>query len=362
MTHKIPFIYLLIILMGLNQAAMAQSRMLPRNGRIAFNANHINNVDDGSDIYTVQPDGSNIVNLTKVWRNDVFRNGGPQWSPNGNNISYFKGKIIGAGIVGDVMIMNQDGAGQYNITDSPASLDYGQRWSPDGKEILFISAGAFGGFGAGSPSEIYVSKLDGSEAINLTKDYKHEDSIAYNKSCPWSYDGKKIVFVKEASSDDIYKMNSDGSMKSNLTSDLKKWAEKPCWSPDGRRVVFDAGWDIYIMNDDGSEKIRLTKDGNSKAPSFSLDGKRIAFISNGDIYMMDTDGYNKRNMTNTYNLEEDDGYGWSPDGKELVYSAGEKSFGAQRDIYTLDIKTSKMINITGTKNMSEYLPDWQPIP
>jgi dipeptidyl aminopeptidase/acylaminoacyl peptidase len=79
--------------------------------------------------------------------------------------------------------------------------------------------------------------------------------------------------------------------------------ERPDWSPDGRRIIFDSRvghtTHIWVMSDDGSNKVEVTKshftDGGA---SFSPDGRSILFYSSRsgslDIWVMDSDGSNNR--------------------------------------------------------------------
>jgi dipeptidyl aminopeptidase/acylaminoacyl peptidase len=75
------------------------------NGLIAFES------DEGghSDIWVMQPDGSNAVNLTNDQIEDVF----PSWSPDGSKIAWTRG---GRGPTGEIWVMNSDGSGKTQVT------------------------------------------------------------------------------------------------------------------------------------------------------------------------------------------------------------------------------------------------------
>ena len=86
----------------------------------------------------------------------------------------------------------------------------------------------------------------------------------------------------------------------------------PSWSPDGKRIAFEAdrkgdvvNFDIYVMDSDGGNLHKLTNNRAwNGAPSWSPSGERIAFWSNrddkfnADIYVMDADGGNLQKLTN----------------------------------------------------------------
>ena len=78
-------------------------------------------------------------------------------------------------------------------------------------------------------------------------------------------------------------MNADGSSMRNL-SDNPVFDAWPCWSPDGRRIVFGSNrenktdYEIYIMNADSSSVQRLTNlSGHNTSPKWSPDEKKISF-------------------------------------------------------------------------------------
>jgi TolB protein len=76
-------------------------------------------------------------------------------------------------------------------------------------------------------------------------------------------------------------MNSDGSGKRSLST----IGGEPQWSPDGKRIGFDASTsnnsDIWTMNADGSGKTRVTTAASSEFnPQWNGAGTRIFFLSN----------------------------------------------------------------------------------
>jgi len=97
----------------------------------------------------------------------------------------------------------------------------------------------------------------------------------------WSPDGREIAFMSIVSdtTDDrhweVFVMNSDGSEKRRLTYDRRVNANS-WWSPDGEKIIFQRGTEyddteIYIMNADGSEQKRLTNNNSYDGlPAWSL--------------------------------------------------------------------------------------------
>lgn len=160
-----------------------------------------------------------------------------------------------------------------NLTNNPA-LDVGGAWSPDGQTIAFFST-------RDGSSELYLMDADGGNVRRLTNDLNTDmGSIA------WSPDGKQIGYVSMLPSGDwdIFSIDAAGGEPHNLTQALGQ-DQEPRWSPDGKQIAFlslrDGNFEIYLMNADGSNMYNLTQNPSGDlAPVWSPDNQSLLFHSN----------------------------------------------------------------------------------
>jgi len=120
----------------------------PDGDRIAFRRRS----DEGSDIWTMDPDGTNLVRLT----DNGADNYDPRWSPDGTRIA-FTTNLAGNY---DIGLMNADGSEQHLVTTHPADDEY-PTWSSDGRIMAFHST-RHGG------TSLWLMRTDGTEQSELT--------------------------------------------------------------------------------------------------------------------------------------------------------------------------------------------------
>ena len=351
-----------------NPAADNNPDWSPDGSKIAFSSDRNGN----NEIYVMDTDGTNQVNLT----NNSGGDWGPSWSPDGSRISFHSLRDGNR----EVYIMNADGSGQTNLSQDPGEDKYSS-WG--GSKIVFSS------FNAGD-NDIYIMDTEGVGRTNLTNNGIGESNpfwspdgtkIGFNRSsniwkmnsdgtgetqltsasndlwASWSPDGSKIAFSRVVGGKyDIFVMDADGTNQTNLTNDSGSLDYWPSWSPYGSKIVFQKRLtgpndEIFVMNSDGSLQTNLTNSGAYDAePSWSPNGEKIAFARNQDIYTMDTDGTNVTQLTSSGDYEKPE---WSADGRKIVfYRAGFN------DIYVMNADGTDQTNISNSS--PDYKPDWRP--
>jgi serine/threonine protein kinase/Tol biopolymer transport system component len=144
----------------------------------------------------------------------------------------------------------------------------------------------------------------------------------------YSPDGQHIAFLSERSGErsEIWITRADGSDAVQLTHGPGQFQGSPHWSPDGRSLTFDSlgsdGWRIWVIDADGGSPRQITKEaGNQNIPTWSRDGQWIYYsaetLSTRDLWRVRVaDGQRELvvRAAGAFQLE-------STDGKSLLYQS-----------------------------------------
>ncbi len=249
----------------------------------------------GSKIKMINPDGTGEFTVTG-------RGSRPSWSPDGSQI-VFK-CVTGKGNEQfDLFIINGDGSGLRQLTNTPDCNERNPDWSPAEDKIVFHAD--YRDPSDGAARDIWVINADGSGLENLTNSPGMADGHA-----AWSADGAQIAWSRfdlDAQTSNIWAMDADGSNPVQLTDDPVGNNCFPAWSPDGAQIAFvstrDGDYEVYVLDVADAaagawgEEVNVTNHpAYDRYPAWSPDGSKIVFSSaRGERerrwgYVMNADG------------------------------------------------------------------------
>jgi len=324
--------------------------------------------DGNNEIYVMNPDGTQPMNLTNHTASDTYA----AWSPDGTKIAFVTGRTGNS----EIYVMNADGSNPRNLTQHP-DRDYFPVWSPDGTKLAFMTDREDENGLMAEPKiliiaynvEIFVMNADGSGQTNIT------NHPAWDGYPSWSPSGDAIVFESERDAqqggaivfeserdaqqmvmglvidlgDEIYVVGSDGSDPTGISNNPESDAY-PSWSPDGSKILFqstrDGNWEIYTMNPDGTGQTRLTTDPAADTyATWSPTGSWITFHSQrgggSDIYKIRADGSSETRLT--ADPDWDWGPSWSHDSTKITF---QTSRDGNSEIYVMNADGSSQIRLT----------------
>lgn len=286
MTNK-----LITLIISLFVMAITGCQIQPSNNPIAFSRV----TGDYWQIWTMQPNGNNMQQVTSsavdkrypVWLKDdnelLFRTNNYQTfsldidnaeekqicesfgltsgavpSPDGSKLLLirFRTLLKDSGNLWLTEFESEKG----KVVTRDIGLQYDPAFSPDGREIAYISSYGY------RTGEIYIIDSDGKNKRKLTKNNAIELLPAFS---PHS---KTLAYVSDVTGDyEIWLMDTDGGNRRRLT-DSKGIDTRPCWSPDGKKIMFvsnrSGSLQLWIMNSNGSDAQQLTTGPSSMDPAW----------------------------------------------------------------------------------------------
>jgi TolB protein len=285
------------------------------------------------------------------------------WSPNGKTIAFYSARSQDSDILSKYPMPSHHplyeigaaGGSQKRLLDFPVSSF---AWSPDGKELLFVSA--YEDPEHGDEAVIRGTKvpLSAIYTLNLrTKEQRRLTSFGRNCSGAWSPDGRQLAlsFGTDQSSD-IYVVSLSSRHMNRLTNS-RSIHTKPAWSPDGKQIVYlstsspnaeDSATGVFVADATGANRKRIS-DIVAFNASWSPDGKRILLQTGNGLMLVDIEESKTINPTPGIGRPLDALF--TPDGREIIFRSNHEG---EWRLYAVELNGTGLRKITGKLSASTF--------
>jgi TolB protein len=249
-------------------------------------------------------------------------------------------------------IMDQDGA-NVRLLSQGQELVLTPRFSPTNQEITYMS------YTKDQP-RVFIMNLETGQR-ELVGDFPNMTFAPR-----FSPDGQRVVMSLGTPDGEssIYEMDLRSRQSRRLTQS-GGIDTGPCYSPDGRQIVFESDREgsqqLYVMNSDGSGVRRLSgADGRYSTPVWSPRGDYIAFTKQSSgrflIGVMRPDGTGERVLTEGYHNE---GPTWAPNGRVVMFFRESQGSNAGPKLFSVDLTGYNERQVATPSFGSD--PAWSPL-
>jgi Tol biopolymer transport system component len=250
--------------------AASRPAVSPDGEWLAFNSS-----GKQDDIFVMRTNGAGLRQLT----DDVYKNRGPRWSPDGKRIAFFSKRSKNS----EIWTIHPDGSGLEQVTNYSGGTVAWPVWSPDGKSLAYTV------FGLGSfimdPAKEWIK-----QAPSPLPTYGERGHLF--SAWSWSPDGGSIAGLEQRA-DGSYAGIVVYSVGSRTFEKLTDFGVDPVWLGDGRRLLFLHEGKIHLVD----RQSKKTRELLSVAPQeiarrgfvVSRDDRQICFSMaslEADIWLM----------------------------------------------------------------------------
>ncbi len=252
-------------------------------------------------------------------------------------------------------------AGRITNTPDPSISNRFPDWSPDGRELVFVSENKRTHRGV----LVTTQAADGRFRVIIPDTAVFESPV-------WSPNGEWIAFEMAVGDDwGLYLVRPDGTGLHRIGRPGVNLFH-PSWSPDGTELAVVTGepgaWTAAVVDIQTGTLDHIDTDWVQVASiKWSPDGRQLAFDgiiddTNFDLYVMNVDGSERRRLTD--NPAVDARPEWSPDGRRFVFhttrdygSVGGSERWEEFELYTMELATGFTRRLTRNGHFDAH-PDW----
>jgi dipeptidyl aminopeptidase/acylaminoacyl peptidase len=237
--------------------------------------------------------------------------------------------------------------------------------SPDGKTVLFAVSTVDLAANKRTSATWRVASSGGSA-------HRFPDDSTHAAEARWSPDGRRVAYI---AGDQLWVASAEGTAPHKITS-LSGDATGPKWSPDGQRIAFTSR--VYPACSDDACNAKTAKLAESNPVKAHIadhllyrhwnvwdDGTRA------HLFVVSPDGGTPADLTPgaPYDVPPgpfggSEGYAFSPDGKELAFSAKDQgasdAWSTNVDVYTVPVSGGAATDITRDNHGADDDPVYSP--
>ena len=269
----------------------------------------------------------------------------------------------------EVYMMNPDGSEQVNLTQHPA-IDQHAVWSPTGEQILFVSD-------RGGVRDLYLMDADGTNVRRVFK----KKIRAWRKNATWSPDGKQFAYIYEDLNRLEFGMylGTFGEEDVEPLPNGRSPAWSPDGTEIAYTVSHALGSRLIFLNVDTRDQEQPLPDKALRwqhSPSWSAAGDRLAISGNKHPIpaILDRDLHEAWKTKTTVYIVNRDGTGLrqlveeagpnaivldlSPDGSEVLYV---QEINGHTQIFKIDVNTrvrTQLTHVAGPFRQTNTGGDW----
>ena len=206
------------------------------------------------------------------------------------------------------------------------------------------------------PAQITAKEKWDVQALTIDKLYR---TRAIGDSA-WSPDGKQIAFISNITGRrNLWTVAAEGGWPVQLTVSEQRQVA-PTWSPKGRWIAYNSDtdgneqWDIFLVAPSNGQVVNLTNtpEISEEGPAWSPDGEKLAYTvkpKNSPNYEIDVIDVTTKKVTHlTSNTPKELSNTipiWSRDGKSIVFTQ-QRADGKDSSVFIADAASGRATNLT----------------